>query len=1226
MKTKRSRGVLLTLQGWQKLQESVDKLEQQENLGQKSIINELSKRTGLHARTIARILHREEGIDRPSLECFFRAFNLELEKHDYTKPNLNTERGEKRVNSPQTVWREMPDVPVFYGRSDELTSLEQFLMDDRCRLVALLGMGGIGKTSLAVKLAERIQDKFDYFIWCSLRNAPPLKEVLGTMLQFLSNQQQIEVDIPQDTSERVSRLIDYFDEHRCLVILDNAEAILCSGDKTGNYREGYEEYSELFTQVGEQRHQSCLLLTSREKPKEIGLLEGPLLPVRSFQLSGLSETEGREIFSMKGAFTGSEKEWGLLIKHYAGNPLALRMLAAAIQEVFDGSVTKLVEYLKQGALIFDDIRGLLDQQFDRLSDLEREIMYWLAIEREPVSLQQLRDNILSEISRKNLPDGLRSLRQRSLIETSSAKFTQQPVIMEYVTDRIVEKVHAEIVTEKIELLIKYALIKAQSKDYVRASQVRLILGSIAERIGTSFSTKEETKKKIDQILLKLQKKFSAASGYGAGNILNLLCQLKIDLTGYDFSNLTVWQAHLREVDLHHVNFTNADLGKSVFTESFGNILSISFSPNGKLLATGDTRGEIHLWQVSTFRQMLSLKGHESWVWSVNFSPDARTLVSSSQDRTIKLWDTQTGQCLKTLQGGNHVIRSVEYSPDGQTIASGHGDATVRLWDAHTGECIRTLQGHDKGVWSICFSPDGHTLASGSLDHTARLWDVYTGQCLLTLNDHTSWVWSVSISPDGQTLASSSDDRTIKLWDIQTGQCLKTLQGHHHSVKSVGFSPDGQTLTSGSDDRTVRLWNTHTGRCLATLQGHDYGVWSVRFNPDGKTLASSTGDNQVVRFWDVPTGRCLKVLQGYAGWVWSIRFSPDGRTLASGSHDRIVRLWDAHTGKCLQTLSGHSSWVRSVSFSSDGQILASSSDDQTIRLWDVPTGLCLKTLHCHDSRVLSVSFSPVCLRGASPEGIGQILASGNDDQTVKLWDVQTGQCLKVLEGHTGWVWSISFSPDGQTLASGSLDYTVRLWDVSTGQCSKELNGHTGWVWSVSFSPDGQTLASSSDDRTVRLWDVQNGECLKVLKGHDKGIWGISFSPDGQTLATSSEDKTVKIWDIDTAICTKTLQGHSDGVWAVDFSPDGHTLASGSQDETTKLWDVATGKNIKTLKADSPYEGMNITGVRGLSQAQKTSLRALGAIEIFPKEENYEAGAQNKTKPSTLGASQPYGDGI
>jgi WD40 repeat protein len=1198
MKAKRNRGVLLTLQGWKKFQEVIHKLEQQENLGPKFIINQLSKRTGLHARTVTKVLHREEGIDRPTLECFFRAFNLALEKADYTKPNLSAGAREESTSSPQMVWQEMPDVPVFYGRSDELSSLEQCLLDERCRLVALLGMGGIGKTSLAVKLAERTQSKFDYFIWCSLRNAPPLKEVLRTIFQFLSNQQQTEVDIPQDITEGIYWLIHHFSEHRCLVILDNAESLFRSGDQTGNYREGYEHYGELFRQVGEQRHQSCLLLTSREKPKEIGLQEGPSLPVRSFQLSGLNETEGREIFKMKEVFEGTNSECNVLIKHYAGNPLALRIVATAIQELFEGNFSRALEYLEQESLIFEDMRDLLDCQFNRLSDLEKEIMYWLAIEREPISLQQLKGNILSSASRRNLPEGLRSLRQRSLIEMSSGKFTQQPVIMEYITDRIIENIYKEVVTEKIELLMKYALIKAQSKDYVRESQVRLILEPIAERIKTNFGTEEVTERRIFQILLLLRENFSAVPGYGAGNILNLLCQLKIDVTGYDFSDLTVWQAYLRDVNLHHVNFANADLETSVFTESFGNVLSITFSPNGKLLAIGDTNGEIRLWQVKNAKQMLTLKGHESWVWSVSFSPDGQTLASSSQDCTAKLWDVHTGKCLRTLQGGDHIIRSVQLSPDGQTLASGHGDATVRLWDIHTGECLKVLQGHNQGVWSVGFSPDGCTLASGSDDRTVKLWDVPTGECLRTLSSHTSWVWSVSFSPDGQTLASGSDDRTIKLWDFSTGECLKTLSGHTSWVWSASFSPDGQTLISGSDDRMVKLWDISTGQCLRTLQGHEHGIRSVGFSPDGQTFASSS-DDRTVRLWNAPTGQCLKTLQGQTGWIWSIRFSPDGRMLASGNHDHIVRLWDVRTGRCIHELKGHTSCVRSVSFSPDSQTLASSGDDRTIRVWDIHTGLCLKTLRSH-SRILSVTFSPVC--GASPED-GQILASGNDDRTITLWDVQTGQRLKTLKGHTRWVWSVSFSPDGQTLASGSLDYTVRLWKVLTGQCIKTLEGHTGWVSSVSFSPDGQTLASSSDDRTVRLWNVQDGKCLKILEGHEKGVWDTRFSPVsgasperiGYTLATCSEDKTVKVWNIDTAKCTKTLQGHSNGVWAVDFSADGRILASGSQDETTKLWDVVTGENIKILKAESPYEGMNITGIRGFSEAQKTSLKALGAQE-------------------------------
>jgi transcriptional regulator with XRE-family HTH domain len=738
MKLRRTRGIILTTRGKKRLQEGIDKYEYQEKFSEKLTIEDISAHTRLDRGTVSKVLNQEQSIDRRTLERFFNAFDLKLDASDYMKPDSeNVEQNKELVNHEKAMWSEMPIVPVFHGRTEELACLEQWLVHDHCQLIALLGMGGMGKTALSVKLVERIEDEFDDFIWCSLRNAPPLTEVLFTVLQYLSDQHQVELDIPQDINTSISLLISYFKEHRYLVVLDNVEAILLSSEKAGHYREGYEEYGELFRQVGEQCHQSCLMMTSREKPKEIGLLEGPLFPVRSLQLSGLSEVEGREIFTIQGTFTGSEEEWSLLIQHYAGNPLVLRTVAAAIQELFDGSISEILEYLKQGVLVFDDIRDLLDQQFERLSDLEKEIMYWLAIEREPISIQQLKDNILSRISHQQLPEGLRSLKQRSLIEMNAASFTQQPFVMEYMTDRIVENIHKEILAEKVELLMKYALIKASAKNHVKESQIRLIIKSIAERLETALSAKQNVKEKIDRILLNLKTDFPDTPGYGADNILNLLHQLKIDLTGYDFSDLAVWHADLQELNLHHINFTNADLGKSVFTESFGNVLSLSFNPDGELLATGDPSGNIHLWQVSAFRQLLSLKGHEGWIWSVSFSPDGQILASSSQDRTIKLWDTHTGQCLKTLQGGDYVTQSVEFSPDGKILASGNRDATVRLWDVGTGACLKTLQTHTQNVWFVTFSPDGRTLASRSLDRTIRMWDVHTGQCLHTLNAHTN---------------------------------------------------------------------------------------------------------------------------------------------------------------------------------------------------------------------------------------------------------------------------------------------------------------------------------------------------------------------------------------------------------------------------------------------------------------------------------------------------------
>jgi hypothetical protein len=373
-------------------------------------------------------------------------------------------------------WGEAVEVSAFYGRTEELDTLEQWVISDRCRLVALIGMGGIGKTSLSIKLAQNIQDNFDYVLWRSLTNAPLIQDILADIIKFLSNQQ--ETNLPEDTGARISLLINYLHKHRCLLILDNAESILRGDNEAGQYREGCELYGNLIQRIGNTNHQSCLLLTSREKPGEIAASEGDTLTVRSFQIPGLKAVDGEEIFQAKG-LSGSDDEQKELINFYKGNPLALKIISTTIKEVFDGSIH---EFLANGSVIFGRVRDLLDQQLNRLSDLEREVMYWLAINREPVSVSELREDIVALESPPRLIEAVQSLVRRSLIEKTAALFTLQPVVMEYLTERLIEQVSDEIKTGKVEVFNKYALIKATTKDYVRETQVRLILKPIADRI------------------------------------------------------------------------------------------------------------------------------------------------------------------------------------------------------------------------------------------------------------------------------------------------------------------------------------------------------------------------------------------------------------------------------------------------------------------------------------------------------------------------------------------------------------------------------------------------------------------------------------------------------------------------------------------------------------------------------------------------------------------------
>lgn len=529
---RRSRGSTLTSAGWQKLQERICNLETVTGIRYTprkiSDSAQLLGSQGLHPDTVRKILRCTAGVDESSIELVFRVFELKLDVGDYTHAEL-----QQAAVPPRQDLRLCVDVSTFYGRSEELAVLEQWIVGNRCRLVAVLGMGGIGKTTLAAKLVEQIKNKFEWVIWRSLQNAPIIENVLAELIQFLSNSA---TDLPENIDARVLQFIDYLRSHRCLVVLDNAEAILRSGSRAGHYLEGYEGYGELLKRVGELPHNSCLILTSRERPKELASLEGE--KVRSLQLHGLKDIEAWSIFVQKGFLSELEAEGRGLISRYAGNPLALKIVSTTIQDVFDGSIST---FLEQGITVFGDISDLLTTQFNRLSDKEKEIMYWLAINREPVSLLELQEDLLPPVPQLRVLEVLESLRRRSLLERSATNFSLQPVVMEYLTDSLIEQVCQEIATQKITLFRNHALIKAQAKEYIRDTQVRLILQPVINELLRVFRTNTSIENHLTQTLSILRETSALEPGYTGGNIFNLLSHLKTDLNGCDFSYLTVWQ-------------------------------------------------------------------------------------------------------------------------------------------------------------------------------------------------------------------------------------------------------------------------------------------------------------------------------------------------------------------------------------------------------------------------------------------------------------------------------------------------------------------------------------------------------------------------------------------------------------------------------------------------------------------------------------------------------------
>jgi serine/threonine protein kinase len=597
-------------------------------------------------------------------------------------------------------WGDAPAVQNFYGRHKELLNLEKWLVDDRCRLVALLGLEGMGKTSLAVKLAEQVKEHFEVTIWRSLRNAPPLDELLNDILPVLAGPAL--TALPVEIEPKIANLLHHLRQRRCLLVLDNLETILDQSSPGGRYQPGYQAYAELLRRVGESRLQSCLLLTSREKPPGFELLEEPEGPVRSLSLAGLDPTTGQSLLKAKG-LSGSPGAWARLIDRYSGNPLALKLVAETVRQVFDGQIEA---FLQEETAFFGSLRQILARQAAQLTPLEQSLLLWLAIERDGVSHEVLRRDMIGLSAGPDFVETLQALRRRSLVEKNSQGFILQNVVLEYATERLIERVCAEISQADLHhpgatllTLNSYPLLKAQAKDYSRDSQARLILAPVVERLQATMD-RAGLEARLAEILSALREARPPLTGYAAGNVLHLLMQLKSPLARFDFSNVTVRQAYLAQMGLTDVNFANANLLDIVCFDTFGGILSLAYSPNGDMLAAGTTKGEVRVWQAATGQPLFNLTGHTNWVQAVVFSPEGRRLASGGPDGTIRWWDMSSGTCLRTLSCSDNRLLSLAFHPNGQFLVSGGSDRTIRVWALETGECIQTLAGHDDWILSV----------------------------------------------------------------------------------------------------------------------------------------------------------------------------------------------------------------------------------------------------------------------------------------------------------------------------------------------------------------------------------------------------------------------------------------------------------------------------------------------------------------------------------------------
>jgi len=573
----------------------------------------------------------------------------------------------------------------------------------------------------------------------------------------------------------------------------------------------------------------------------------------------------------------------------------------------------------------------------------------------------------------------------------------------------------------------------------------------------------------------------------------------------------------------------------------------------------------------------TLEGHRSGVFSVGVTSDGRRAVSGSEDGTLRVWDVETGR-QRTLDEHCNSVESVSVTPDGQRAVLGGSDKTLRVWDLVRGACLRTLEHHGHTVSCVSMTPDGRRAVSCSgYQQTLWVWDLVSGVCLRTLRD-PGHVSCVAVTGDGRRAVSCSECRqtnpgfskssggaemALRVWDLNSGVCLHTLEAHCEDVLTISVTPDGRRAVSASFDNTLRVWDLHDGVCLRTLAGHSDMVFSVSSTPDGRRAVSGSFDN-TLRVWDLDTGACLRTFKDSVGatgvsltsdgrralsWdrfsdslhIWDLERGSQvpgrlashhksgslrnvepyvGRAVFWGNATNTLRFLDLGNKSAWYTLSGHGTGVRCAAVTPGGRRAVSSSDDDTLRVWDVESGGCLRVFQHSGFRCVAMT----------PDGRRAVGVLTGHDNTLQVWDIDGGTCLSTLRGHKpGIQYSVdhvTVTPDGRCGVSACTDNTLQVWDLGSGTCLRKVEIRLGYEADVTITPDGRRAVAGCF--SLEIWNLGSGTCHKTV---DLGVRREPINckiitPDGQrAVVVHHADHAVRVWDLDSGECLGVYCGNS-----------------------------------------------------------------------------------------------------
>ncbi|MFE7467782.1 TIR domain-containing protein [Streptomyces sp. NPDC057499] len=1059
----------------------------------------------------------------------------------------------------------------FVDRTREVSKLLSYV-ESGCKVCTVHGLGGVGKSALAYRLAHTGTKKPRRTIWVSLTNAPSLDELLHGILSLFPDRDTRSDGTPTE------QLVSCLTAEACFVVLDNLEVLLDSERFSNEFRPAYEEYGSLLSRLASEPHRSTVLITSRENPS---FLRERNTAVRTLHLQGLPKVPARTLLARRG-LRGDVRLRGELVSKYDGNPLAIQLASDLILDIHDGSIARFVE---SGEFVFGELEGLFHQHFDRLTNDERMVLFRLAAARRPLTVREISAD--SRVGSGSAGTLLQRLRRRSLIQESDGSFHLQYMIQEFVTTRLNQECVEEVHTGRPDVLCQFALVDAGAPEHVREAQRRFLsepmMSMLQDRLGSATQV-------VPRLLALLDVSRIGHEAYGtflAANALSIHHSWTSDLTGFDLSRLVLRRLDLSELRLSRADARQTEFAGCRFPGIYHYVFAIEFSPEGKVAAIGQSGGSVVLVNVPDGTRLTSLPWQADWIRTVAYSPDGGRLACADERGRLRVWDLTTN--LPTdFTGHERQTRSVVFSSDGRTLFSAGEDRRVLAWSvAPREEEPRVLCRLDAEVWSLHSAPASPLIAAACDEVCLRVWDTVSGEEIRLEGDQRVSGRCVKFSTDGRHVFVGCDDGVIRVWNMESRSLVAALPGHTASIWSltVTRATAGDILITGSHDETIRMWNVsdpaaaHCERVISSLNGP---VWPVAADSDGQYFAT-VGRNSTIRFWDIANAECLEVLAGSSGTLLGVAASSDGRLIATGGHDQLVRVWEPESGECLAELRGHTAGVRALAFHPESELLATAGEDWDVRLWDLRTNQLSAVLTGSRNWLWTVVFEPN----------GHSVAAAGADGLIRIWGVQGQGGMQTLSGHEARVRAIQYTSDGLRLVSVGEDGQTRLWQIASGE-SELLGTVDGHVTSLCVLGSRLCVTGGSDG-VLRLWDLESRTLCGQARGHDGAILSLLAAPGDSTFLSAGQDGYLRSWTADGLRLRGVSSTPSGTIRSIAWHADGTRIAAVGSDEAIRSYSHPELGEAETMRVARQFEGFDISGCRGITPAELSSLTALGAVE-------------------------------